>query len=71
MSTVDFRYSKDGGHNWSAWRQKDLGETGSFVKRIEMWQFGQAQQWVFDIRVTDDVKADLLGAVTQLEGGDS
>lgn len=71
MSTVDFRYSRDGGHNWSAWRQKSLGDTGDFVKRVEMRQFGQGQQWVFDIRVTDNGKADLLGAATMIEGGQS
>lgn len=67
-ATVDFRYSKDGGHNWSAWRQRDMGNTGDFVKQIEMRQFGQGRQWVFDIRVTDDAKADLMSAATMLEG---
>lgn len=66
--TVDFRYSKDGGHNWSNWRQCSLGNTGDFVKRVEMRRFGQGRQWVFDIRVTDPVKADLMGASTMVEG---
>ena len=64
---VDFRYSKDGGHNWSDWRQCSLGETGSFMKRVEMRRFGQGVQWVFDIRVTDPGKADLMAASTMAE----
>lgn len=64
--TVDFRYSKDGGHNWSSWRQCSMGSTGDFVKQIEMRRFGQGRQWVFDIRVTDPGKADLMGASTMV-----
>lgn len=64
--TVDFRHSKDGGHNWSDWRQGDMGNTGDFVKQIEMFRFGQGRQWVFDIRVTDPGKADLMSASTQV-----
>lgn len=66
LMTVDFRYSKDGGHNWSSWRQCSMGETGDFVKQIEMRRFGQGRQWVFDIRVTDPGKADLMGASTMV-----
>lgn len=66
--TVDFRYSKDGGHNWSSWRQCSMGNTGDFVKQIEMRRFGQGRQWVFDIRVTDPGKADLMGASTMVAG---
>jgi hypothetical protein len=64
--TVDFRHSKDGGHNWSNWRQCSMGNTGDFVKQIEMTRFGQGRQWVFDIRVTDPGKADLMGASTMV-----
>ena len=64
--TVDFRYSKDGGHNWSNWRQCSMGNTGDFVKQIEMRRFGQGRQWVFDIRVTDPGKADLMAASTMV-----
>lgn len=71
MSTVDIRYSKDGGNNWSDWRTLDLGATGQFSKRIETRRFGKGKQWVFDIRVTDPVKADLLAGSIMAEGADS
>lgn len=70
-ASVDFRYSKDGGNNWSAWRKKNAGNTGSFLKTIEMYQFGMSRQWVFDMRFTDDAKADLLSCSMQLEQTDS
>lgn len=68
---VDFRYSKDGGHNWSEWRRLSLGSTGRFVKRVETRRLGRGRQWVFAIRVTDPVRADLMAASAMLEGTDS
>lgn len=64
---VDFRYSKDGGHNWSNWRKISLGTTGDFVKRVEMRQFGRSRQFVLDVRVTDAVRADLLACELMAE----
>jgi hypothetical protein len=71
MNHVDLRYSKDGGHNWSDWRRVPLGETGDFVKRIEMRRFGCGRQFVFEVRVTDPVRADIMAASLMLEGTDS
>jgi hypothetical protein len=71
MHHVDVRYSRDGGNNWSDWRTLEFGDTGDFVKRIELRRFGRGRQWVFDIRVTDNVRADLMAASTMAEGTDS
>jgi hypothetical protein len=71
MSTIDLRYSKDGGANWSDWRQIDMGGTGDFVKRLQTTRIGRGRQWVFDIRITDPIRADLLGASMMLEQTDS
>jgi hypothetical protein len=67
MTYIDFRYSKDGGRNWANWRKLPMGNTGDFVRRLQMRSLGQGRQWVFDIRVTDPVKADILTASWQLE----
>lgn len=66
---VLFRYSKDGGNNWSGWVERSLGEVGDFQKRVRRYRLGQGRQWVFDVRVTSPVKADLLAASIQMEGG--
>lgn len=69
--TCNIRYSKDGGRNWSAFRRLPMGQTGEFVKRVEARRFGLGRQWVFDIRVTDNGHADLLGASIMTEPTDS
>lgn len=71
MSTVDIRYSKDGGANWSDWRTVDLGQTGEFVKRVTLWRFGRGRQWVFAYRITDNVRVDCMAMSVQLERTDS
>lgn len=71
MTSIDVRYSKDGGHNWSEWRVLDMGHTGDFCKQVQMRRLGQGRQWVFDIRVTDPVRCDILAASVMLEGSDS
>lgn len=71
MSTVEIRYSKDGGENWSDWRAVDLGSTGDFMKRVVIRRLGRGRQWVFAYRITDNVRADCLAASLQIEGCDS
>lgn len=67
MSTIQLRYSRDGGRNWSEWRHLDMGEVGDFVKTIAARRLGRGKQWVFDLRVTDPVRADLISMSAQLE----
>ncbi len=69
MFYTRLRYSKDGAHNWTNWRQKELGVVGSFGKRTKFYQLGQAINFVFQESVTDDCRADLIAASLQLNGG--
>lgn len=71
MNYVDLRYSKDGGRNWSEFRKIELGETGDFVKRVQARALGMGRQWVFEIRVTDPIRADILSGSMLLEQTDS
>jgi len=71
VSSVDVRYSKDGGRNWSDWRKLDMGDVGDFCKRLQLRRLGRGYQWVFDIRVTDDVRADLIAGSILPEATDS
>lgn len=68
---VDLRYSKDGGNNWSDWRKIPMGQTGNFMKTLQTLRLGIGRQWVFDVRVTDPVKADILAASIMTESTDS
>ena len=65
--TVQIRYSKDGGRNWSAWRNRSLGELGEFQKRVITRRLGIGRQWVFEWKVTSPVRADMIAASLQVE----
>lgn len=65
--TVQVRYSKDGGRNWSGWRNRSLGEVGEFVKRTKLLALGHGEQWVFEWRATSPVRADLIAASLKVE----
>lgn len=67
MSSLDVRYSTDGGHNWSDWRKLDMGEAGDFAKRLQARRFGRSRQFVFDIRITDPVCVDIMAASAMIE----
>lgn len=71
MSNINVRYSKDGGRNWSDWRKLDMGDTGDFLKRLELRRLGAGREWIFDILVTDAVRADLIAASIMPEATDS
>ncbi|WP_369916537.1 hypothetical protein AB8810_11130 [Xanthomonas sp. NCPPB 3005] len=64
---VEICYSKDGGNNWSNWREYTLGEMGEFSRRIRIKRLGSGRNWVFKIRVSSPVKRDLYGAVASIE----
>ncbi|NYF21911.1 hypothetical protein HDC36_003387 [Xanthomonas sp. JAI131] len=64
---VEICYSKDGGSNWSNWRECSLGELGEFKRRVRVKRLGPGRDWVFKIRVSSPVKRDLYGAVAMIE----
>lgn len=67
QTNMDVRYSKDGGRNWSDWRKLNMGSTGDFQQRLQCRRLGRGRQFVFDVRVTDPVRADILAASVMLE----
>jgi hypothetical protein len=62
--------SRDGGHTWSSWRERSLGELGEYRRRVTFSRFGQARQMVLKIRVTSPIRADLFGIAADLEPGE-
>lgn len=66
---VQFCYSKDGGHNWSNWRERSLGAIGRYQQRVRMFRMGRGYQIVFRLRVSDPVKRDILGATATVSVG--
>lgn len=70
-ASMDLRYSKDGGYNWSDWRKLDIGATGDFMKKIQARRLGIGRQWVIEVRVTDPVRADIFAASIMSEPTES
>lgn len=62
--------SRDNGRNWSDWREASLGEVGEWEKTVVFRRFGHARSFLLKIRVTSPIRADLLGAVADVEAGD-
>lgn len=56
----EFRYSKDGGNNWSNWRTRSIGAVGQYVQRVRFKRLGQSPQWVFHVRVSSPQVRDML-----------
>lgn len=57
------RYSDDGGRTWGNWRALTLGAIGQYKARARATMLGAARDRVWEFRVTDDVRCDLLTAV--------
>lgn len=64
---VEVAVSKDGGHTWSNWRRRSLGQLGQYEQRVRILRLGRYRQAVMKIRVSSPVKRDLLGAVAVIE----
>ena len=56
------RYSKNGGETYSSWRYVSLGEAGR-VTRARILRLGQGRDWVWQVRCTDDVPFNIVGAI--------
>jgi hypothetical protein len=57
------RYSSTGGKTWGNWRYLSLGAIGQYNARARATMLGSDRDRVWQIRVTDDVRVDLLSAV--------
>lgn len=68
--TLRFRYSKDGGRNWSNWKDRSLGAIGEYRKRLRLMRLGPGEQWVFEFTTSSARKTDVLGAVMSPEQTD-
>lgn len=56
------RTSKDGGHTWSNELWAPIGRQGVYQSRAVFRRLGRARDWLFEISLTDPVKASFIGA---------
>ena len=59
---VMMRYSKDGGHSYSAELWRSLGAIGKYLTRAIWHRLGRARVWVFEVTVSDPVKVVIANA---------
>jgi len=62
-----FRWSRDGGRNWSAISNMSLGKIGETENRARAIQLGQGRNWVFEISISARVKRVITGALMEAE----
>jgi hypothetical protein len=62
--------SRDGGFNYSDWREGDLGDLGEYRTRVRFNRFGSGYQFVLKERVTSPIRADWHGLVGDIESGE-
>lgn len=56
------RCSPDGGHTWGNEMTASIGKIGEYGRRVEFPRLGTADDWIFEISITDPVKCTVLGA---------
>lgn len=64
---LQLRTSRDGGRNWSATRDADLGDTGAFNARAMFRRLGQSRLLLIEIKDTSPYRGDLLDASIDAE----
>lgn len=65
------RWSNDGGSTWSNEHWKSIGQIGRYQNRAIWRRLGMARDRVFEVVVTDPVKAVIVSANLQAVSGDS
>jgi len=63
------QWSNDGGHTWSNEVWADIGKVGRYKNRAIWRRLGSGRDYIFQLRVSDPVKAVVIGANAEVELG--
>lgn len=63
------RWSDDGGSTWGNEHWRSIGRTGKYKHRARWLRMGSARDRVYEVRVTDPVKAVIIDAQLDLKPG--
>lgn len=63
------RWSDDGGHTWSNTHVAPMGRLGEYARRCIWRRLGKGRQRVWEISITDPVRAVVMGATVQATPG--
>jgi hypothetical protein len=64
---IELRTSKDGAHNWSYWRQHDMGAQGNFKDRPLFRRLGFGRRIVMHVRASGNFGRDLVACSIDTE----
>jgi hypothetical protein len=68
---ASIRWSDNGGVSFDMnWITMSLGMIGQYRQRLTIWQLGQAQDRVYDLKITDNVRRTLIDCVIEGEVGE-
>lgn len=59
---VQVAYSDDFGRNYTNWKERELGPTGQYDKRVRFFRLGQSRNRIWKIAVSSEGKRDLISA---------
>lgn len=67
---VGLRWSDDGGHTWSDYYERSLGDTGEYGTRVRWQRLGMTMKLrdrVYELSGTDATKITIMGAELQIQ----
>lgn len=64
-----FRYSRDGGQNWSNELHRKIGPIGVTTQRVRYNRLGVGRDWAFEVSISDPVQRVILGATARVRVG--
>lgn len=66
-TTIQLRYSDDGGENYSDWRNMPAGSTGGFLQQLIVRRVGMTKHRILEVMDTSDTAQDVLAASIIIE----
>jgi len=67
---IMLRYSDDGGNTWSSELWEPLGKKGEYLTEVKWEQLGDSKERIFEVKVTDAVEVEILGAYADITLGE-
>jgi len=67
---IMLRYSHDGGDEWSSELWEQLGKKGERNTEVFWTKLGAERDWLFEVKVTDGVEFNIIGAYGDIEVSD-
>ena len=65
------RWSDDGGHSWSDLRTMSLGKKGKYKTRSIVRRLGRSRDRIYELTMSDPVRATVIQAILEAEQGTS